>query len=309
MDGWWRTREARVSGASGVCLVGLAALVAISSRATADGDGGPLRTGSGAGHAVGAALLTIGLVGWMAATAVLVATLWPTGIRRLRRKPEDEAFEPYRPDVSWWEQAIVLALPVCVLAGLLAAVVLLDRGGGTAAPTTTFDSAVGPASRGVGASSGHAAAAPATTSGSTLAVAVIVAVGIVVIAAAALVIARRRRRPEMVPRAARPERELATALDWSLDDLRREPDPRRAVIAAYARMEGLLGEHGVRRHRWEAPLEYLRRARDRLRGGEMPIGELTDLFHEARFSPHSVGEPERARAVAVLTALRRELDA
>ena len=57
---------------------------------------------------------------------------------------------------------------------------------------------------------------------------------------------------------------LAAALDESLDDLRAEPDPRRAVIAAYARLERVLASHGLPRKTSEAPLEYLARMLDGL---------------------------------------------
>src|SRR5205807_2151173 len=40
-------------------------------------------------------------------------------------------------------------------------------------------------------------------------------------------------------------------LDASLDDLRREPDARRAVVAAYARMERGLAARGCARQPWE----------------------------------------------------------
>ena len=53
--------------------------------------------------------------------------------------------------------------------------------------------------------------------------------------------------------------ESPQAVDESLDDLRAEPDPRRAVIAAYARLERVLAAHGLPRKPAEAPLEYLGR--------------------------------------------------
>jgi hypothetical protein len=252
-------------------------------------------------------LLTIGFVLWLGATGVLVAAFWPAAIRRRKRNPEDDAFEPYRPEVYWWERAIVLALPLALFVGVVAAVVLFGRGGGSAAPTTTFTTGVGSIPGGT-TSSGPAPTTAPATSGSTFGVALTVAAAVALVAGLVLVVVWRRNRPEATALRPGREREIAEALDWSLDDLRREPDPRRAVVAAYARMERLLGEHGVRRHRWEAPLEYLRRAVAGLRGGESSIQELTSLFHEARFSPHTVGEPERARAMEVLTTLRQELD-
>jgi hypothetical protein len=308
MDGGWRSRDRGMSAAAGLCLVGLASVVAMTSRATAHGTGGLLRAGSSGSHAVGTVLLTTGFVLWLGATGVLAAALWPAAIRRRKRNPEDDAFEPYRPEVYWWERAIVLALPLALFVGVLAAVVLFGRGGGTAAPTTTFTTGVGSVPGPRTTSTVPAPTTAPASSGSTFGVALIVAAAVVLVAGMVLVVVWRRSRPETTSLRPGREREIAETLESSLDDLRREPDPRRAVVAAYARMERLLGEHGVRRHRWEAPLEYLRRALAGLRGGESSIQELTSLFHEARFSPHTVGEPERARAVEVLTTLRQELD-
>ena len=59
--------------------------------------------------------------------------------------------------------------------------------------------------------------------------------------------ARKRARGELDMRAF--SRPLAAAVDESLDDLRAEPDPRRAVIAAYARLERVLAAHGLPRGR------------------------------------------------------------
>src|SRR4029453_28365 len=63
-----------------------------------------------------------------------------------------------------------------------------------------------------------------------------IGLAVVIVAAivAAIVIERRRRRREIRTPAEREE--LARALDEAIEDLRRDPDPRRAVIAAYARM-------------------------------------------------------------------------
>ena len=104
-------------------------------------------------------------------------------------------------------------------------------------------------------------------------------------------------------------------LDASLDDLRREPDARRAVIAAYARMEGGLSARGFARHAAETPTEYLRRAQDVGTGGSpslapvavRALGELTALAERARFSPLAIDEAMRARAVDALERLRDEL--
>jgi hypothetical protein len=136
------------------------------------------------------------------------------------------------------------------------------------------------------------------------------AVGIGGLIAAAIVVAvlaeRRRRRPDALT----PEqlRELGEALDEAIDDLRRDPDPRRAVVAAYARMEQALTVYGLPRKPSEAPYEYLRRVARELEA-EQPVAALTELFEVAKFSEHSVDEGMRGRAIDALTAVRREVRA
>jgi Domain of unknown function (DUF4129) len=105
--------------------------------------------------------------------------------------------------------------------------------------------------------------------------------------------------------------ELAALLDATLDDLRAEPDPRRAVIAAYARMERALGAYGLPRHPFEAPLEFLERVSPELAelhaGGLRLVFELTHLFERAKFSHHAVDEEMKADAISSLEALRDDL--
>lgn len=103
------------------------------------------------------------------------------------------------------------------------------------------------------------------------------------------------------------EGDLADALDESLDALRAEPDPRRAVIAAYARLERVLGENGFPRHVDETPEEYLMRILDRLRVEPVSVRRLTDLFTEAKFSRHAVDATMKEEAIAALTTVRDEL--
>jgi hypothetical protein len=100
---------------------------------------------------------------------------------------------------------------------------------------------------------------------------------------------------------------VARAVDLSLDDLRAEPDPRRAVIAAYARLEQVLASHGVPRLASEAPLEYLARMLAELEVGEESARRLTDLFERAKFSQHAVGPEMKTEAIAALERVRDEL--
>ena len=64
-------------------------------------------------------------------------------------------------------------------------------------------------------------------------------------------------------------------LTETLDDLRSEPDPRKAVIGAYAKMERTLAARGLPRHESEAPEEYLARILDVVER-ERPLGAAAD---------------------------------
>jgi Domain of unknown function (DUF4129) len=105
------------------------------------------------------------------------------------------------------------------------------------------------------------------------------------------------------------EEELSAVLDETLDDLRRERDARRAVIAAYARMERTLGAHGLPRKVFEAPLEYLARVLRELRVGTGAIFALTELFERAKFSPHEIDAGMKDEAIAALVSVRDDLRA
>jgi hypothetical protein len=102
---------------------------------------------------------------------------------------------------------------------------------------------------------------------------------------------------------------VARAAWDSLDDLLREPDTRRAVVAAYARMESGFQRAGVARHPAETPTEYLTRAFEALPAGREPAARLTALYQQARFSHHPVPPASRDAAVAALRDLARSLEA
>jgi hypothetical protein len=131
-------------------------------------------------------------------------------------------------------------------------------------------------------------------------------VAAIVLAVAAYVwITRPGRKP--LRELARRRREVSRALDDSLDDLRNDPDVRRAIIAAYARMERALGAAGLPRNAAEAPFEYLARSLVELEAGRDAAERLTDLFERAKFSHHQLGEPMRNEAIDALVAVRADL--
>jgi hypothetical protein len=115
-----------------------------------------------------------------------------------------------------------------------------------------------------------------------------------------------RRKPTEAELAAR----LSAVLDDSLDDLLAERDPRRAVVAAYARMERTLAGAGFPRAVAEAPLEYLGRVlRDLLHTSAEAVSKLTALFERAKFSHHEIDGGMKNEAIDALVAVRDELRA
>jgi membrane protease YdiL (CAAX protease family) len=137
---------------------------------------------------------------------------------------------------------------------------------------------------------------------------VFVVIGLAVLAGVAFYLSARRSRAEARDRyAERIADALATALDDSLDDLRAETDPRRAVIAAYARLERVLAAHGLPRKAAETPDELLARILPGLDVDRRSIRRLTDLFTWAKFSHHHVGTEMKEEAIAALEQVRDEL--
>ena len=124
---------------------------------------------------------------------------------------------------------------------------------------------------------------------------------------AGLFVLARRRRPAAPPPAEPVAEAVVAVLDDTLDDLRDERDPRRAVIAAYARMEDVMAAHGLARRPAETPYEYLARVLTDLRASESSAKRLTDLFEWAKFSTHDVTERMRLEAISCLTELRDEI--
>jgi hypothetical protein len=128
-------------------------------------------------------------------------------------------------------------------------------------------------------------------------------------AAGVTAFASRKAKPMKEWRLRSQEEQVALALDESVDDLRNDPDVRRAIIAAYARMERALGAAGIPRRPSEAPLEYLLRALQALDASSAAVTRLTNLFEHAKFSHHEPDESMREDAIAALVAVRDELRA
>jgi len=269
-------------------LTALAALVAAGSR-SAGGNAGAALPGGELGPPVLRALVILLAICQITVIGLIVWALWPNGDRpRTIRSREGR-----------WAVAAASFLQVA------AAVILLwvyihvrDRIHGT------------PFAAGIGALVGNPGApVPASArglpaGGEWLTSLIVVAA----LAAAVVVLVRssdfgRRRRSSLVRLAG----ELQLAVEEGLEELEAEADARRAVIAAYARMQRALARGGLPRAAHETALEYLARALTLLSTSEPSVRRLTDLFQVARFSEHAIDAQMKAEAVAALKQIRADL--
>jgi hypothetical protein len=129
--------------------------------------------------------------------------------------------------------------------------------------------------------------------------------GLLVIGGVFLIVRRRPLPPR--PDGLSLAEELSLVAAESIEDLRRERDPRKAVIAAYANMERALAAHGLPRRGAEAPFEYLARILRELEVREDAVRALTQLFEYAKFSTHEIDTAMKEEAIAAFAAIRDDL--
>jgi hypothetical protein len=119
----------------------------------------------------------------------------------------------------------------------------------------------------------------------------------------------RRRRRERAARLPLSQRELIAAdVELVIDDLRDEPDARRAIVAAYARMETVFARHDMERRASETAGEYLHRIVVVLTARSEPIERLTALFERAKFGQGAIDSSMKDEAIAALTAIRDDME-
>jgi len=117
------------------------------------------------------------------------------------------------------------------------------------------------------------------------------------------------REEEEEPVGAIPAGPLEAVVDESLEDLRAESDPRRAIVRCYARFERAAADSGHARRPWLTPSEFMHEVLARLSLPRAAVPTLTGLFELARFSHHAMGPRERDRAVDALHEIRRAMEA
>jgi hypothetical protein len=277
----------RRTAAVGAAVVGLVVVVAVASRGSPPSERiGSHRPSEGLVDAA----LSLFVVG-LGVAAVFVAVLL-------------SFFGRYRPDGEVRKRPGPLRSVVTFVVAMALLAVVVRALAGSRGPRLRPLAPVGDGQGTAGPNGREGRYHPEFVLWPVLAVGALVLVGLV-----AWWLAARGRRSVREPVRPSPHEALADVLAATLDDLRAERDPRRAVIAAYAQMERALAASGLPRAPAEAPEEYLSRALEELELSSRAAARLTALFAWARFSGHDVRPEMKDEAIETLEQVRRELAA
>lgn len=85
-------------------------------------------------------------------------------------------------------------------------------------------------------------------------------------------------------------------------------EPRNAIVAAWLDLETAAGASGLARHPAETSTEYTARVLGTWPVDHDRLTDLAQLYREARFSLHPLGEGERQRALTDLRVLHADLE-
>jgi len=234
-------------------------------------------------------------------TAVLLITVFSPRKRRKRRPDDPPEWEYEEPlPTSWIEKLVMAAMLLLLLAGCVAALVIWWKMPGAAVPAAQQLPPGLP--RPLPAS--PLSTPPAPIYGAEW-LPLAVGLAIIAVVTGATVLLRPRKRGTLEAR------EVVTtvneAIGDAMDELDRDSDPRRAVIAAYARMERVLRDAGLPRRPFEAPFEYLGRVLRQARVSGTAVHRLTELFERAKFSHHVINVTMKAEAAEALHIVQAQL--
>jgi hypothetical protein len=273
----------------------LVSVVALAARAPLDGS---TRVNASSAGTPLTALFVLGIGAGLIGLCALIVFLWP-GPRGRDGEPEHER-APLQ--LHWaWKVALIM-LPFALGGALLVAAEFGVRAFQRPAPLIGSGSlphaVVAPPASGHGA---RGFALPSWLPWTALAIlAIAVVLGVV-----ALLLRRSRTLDEVSARAPA----ARAAVEAAISALDSSPDPRDAVIAAYAAMERSFAAHDLGRLAPEAPREYLRRVLAASAAPTQQAATITGCFEEARFSTHPISENARSWTLAALSAVRASLGA
>ena len=301
----WRERSA----------VGLSALTAFGLLLALVAGMGPHEESAAGPPAV---RLMIGLPDWLKTTIVglfalaallLLVVLFPTGLRRRRKKGDDEFEMVYEgPKVSPWVLFALLAIALIPLgvAGYLLWVgwPAAEPGGGLASHLGLPPGAVRQPLPG----SAVPAAQKPLFSGAVALLGLVAGLGGVGLLLWLLLGDRFLGVWEALSSHGRAAPQLIEVVEESLQSLRQDADARRAIIRCYRRFEQVLAGLGSPRAPWETPAEFMRKALRRQSAPGKAVRDLTELFEVSRFSHHPVGTGERDTAVSSLIEIKAALE-
>ena len=96
-------------------------------------------------------------------------------------------------------------------------------------------------------------------------------------------------------------------MNLTIDDLLAEPEPRRAVLMAYQRLEAAFENNEIARQSSTTPGEFLAASLHHLSVSTAELSRLTELFDRAMFSPSAIDATMQRDAIRALTAVRDDL--
>ena len=97
------------------------------------------------------------------------------------------------------------------------------------------------------------------------------------------------------------------AVVGTIEAMLADPDPRTAIIGAYARLQEELAGNDASRKEYEGPTEHLHRVLRVLDVRPAPLADLIRLFEIARFSDHSLTASHRDEALEALREVAGDL--
>jgi hypothetical protein len=284
--------------ATSLATIGLLFVVALGSRSVSFPPSEPDPTSpSTPGSLIGylallaAPVIVAGLVG-------LVIVLVPQG---RSKRGEDEKRATLFPSMPWWLRLAAIAGSLVIIA-IPITLVIRATGSNLSRPKVLSPGTAAPYGQ-----TTETQSAPPPFRVDWAPVAVVTTASAVVLGVFVLSHRRRRSGPGSSTSAERVSTQVRHAIVDSIADLRAERDARRAVIAAYARMEHDLSGVGIPRRPSETAPEYLDRVLTRVDVSPEAAGRLTRLFERAKFGGATVDDQMKGDALACLERVAAEV--